>query len=177
MSFDFWEHDKFAIEYMLDRCIIAKMIEGEGHHVPDRFSIYFDGPYEQVDSSAYFDSLYDFITLTKLGVFKYRDLDNEFYTVDGSIRLYALEQLERYPLSEEDRKIKASWAKDFDWSFEMFDHCMIEGKFNLVGSYVFIRTEYATGRASEICDLILGLHHRATAMIKKYEAPKGRDNK
>ena len=164
-SFDFWEQDKFDLEYMLDHCIIAKMIEQTGHKVPDRYRIYYDGHYEMVDCSTYFDSVEQFLQLAHIGVLKYRDLDRDEYLVDLSIRLYALEELAFLRLSEKQKKKRDEWIYLLKDGIDYLDAGTIEGVCNVVGNCIFIRCEYAYGRASEFCEKLLTLHNRAKKMI------------
>ena len=166
-TFEFWQHDKFSIEYMLDRCIIAKMIEETGNQVPDNFSIYYDGHYETADSADFFFSVDDYLSLSKIGRLKFRDREHSEYMGAISIRLHALEELAYYPLTSAQQTERANWMNDLESSHEMFDTATMEAECHIVGTCIFYSIHFAMGRASEFCDLLASVHHKATKMIKE----------
>lgn len=168
-TMEFWENDKRTLEYMLDRCIIAKLIEDAGVQVPDTFSVYFDAPNEYMDITTYFDSVATFLSLTKIGVLKYRDMDRSDYMEGISIRIYALEELERYALTNDQRELHNASLKSFESTMELLDFTTFDGQCNVVGAGIYYRVEYIHGRASEMCGDLLTIHRNVMSLIKKIQ--------
>lgn len=175
-AFEMWESDKQLLEYMLDRCIVAKLIESTSNVVPDNYSYYFEGQYG-MNSFPYFETIQDFLSLTKIGKLEFRELSNSEYSGHISIQLFALEELAHFPLTSMQCETRDKWMRNFTYDIETLDYSTIEGKCNAVGTRLIIQLHYSTGLANELCEYLLSIHKNANEMIRKLRRnSKGESN-
>ncbi|MBO0588168.1 MULTISPECIES: hypothetical protein [unclassified Sporosarcina] len=173
-TFELWQTDKALMEYMLDRCIVAKMIESTSNPVPDNYSFYYEGGMDGIGDYSYLETVQDFLSLSKIGKLKFRNLDMGDYAGAVSIQLFALEELTNCQLTLSQRNIIADWMREFANGIELMDLSNLEGKCNAVGTSLILRLYYVVGFASEFCQKLLSIHEDAQKMIRSIRRnPKG----
>ncbi|WP_338657184.1 hypothetical protein V6B14_23325 (plasmid) [Sporosarcina psychrophila] len=172
-TFELWQEDKALMEYMLDRCIVAKMIESTSNVVPDNFSFYFEGT-RGLDAFPFFETVQDFLNLTKIGKVEFRELEKSDYSGHVIIRLFALEELAYFQITSKQCEIRDRWMKNFANDIEMMDLNVFEGKCNAVGTRLILQVYYSIGLTNELCQYLLTIHENAQKMIRSIRRnPKG----
>lgn len=153
LEVDIYQEDKFQLEYMLDRVIVAKLIQVEAKEVPDNFIFYQPIPVNYMSMDIFTDTIMDFLTYSKIGKFKYFDEDNGDM-ISFSIRLYLLEELFRFELTKEDKEeINQIFIRFTELGMEDFSNW--DGSAKRVGCFLFYKLFFIHGMMNEFCmDLI-----------------------
>ena len=110
------------------------------------------------------DSIDDFLHMSKIGNLKFRTLKEHDLVV--SIHLYALDEIQNYSLSVQEKSQLESICTELSSYFGAGDYCTVEGKFHVVGSRLYVRGDGIYGPSFEICKHLLEVHQNVQALIK-----------
>lgn len=161
---ELWGHDRNLMVHMLDRLIIAKLVEAEGKELPDTFNFDSGNYGEAMEMMEIMETVRDFLEMSGIGTLEQRGVSAAHYAT-FALNLYNLEEIYRYPLSPAD-KIRVKEITDRFCTTADTDFSMFEGKTDCIGCRIYIRMDCLYGFAFEFCDGIRVAHRHLEDLIK-----------
>ncbi|MEK4487949.1 hypothetical protein MHH81_20795 [Psychrobacillus sp. FSL H8-0484] len=156
--FEYWKEDKNFILERLDRIMIVKMIEQVGGTVPDSFSLVENDAITMDYDYINLQSVSDFFTYSKIGVFSIltEDIENEQLTF--SIQLDVLNQLKKINLTEKEKTRLNQLINYLLGDFDENTNAEFKKKPILKGSRFMYQPISFSGPSYEFCNCFINLH-------------------